>query len=176
MPDRVARGALLAAGLVLQLPPTPAAAAATAGFYTVPGCRAYDTRGPDAPSIHAWGVGAQPERTIVVAGKCGVPAGATAVVLNVTAVSPNGPGFLTVFPADDSFPGTYTVGFRGPDNPILRGVGPPRAGNVVVGLSGDPVVESDPPAGAFKVFASMGGCSQGCFVHLVVDVTGYFDD
>ena len=42
--------------------------------------------------------------TLNVAGSFGVPADATAVVLNITAVSPTGPGFLTAYPTGSAQP------------------------------------------------------------------------
>ncbi len=48
---------------------------------------------------------------ITVAGKFGVPSGATAVVLNVTAVTAKGPGYLTVYPEGEKAPTASNVNF-----------------------------------------------------------------
>ncbi len=78
----------------------------------------------------------------------GVPADAEAVYLNVVAVSPSGPGFLTVFPC---------------------GIAPPKAANV--NYEGNDI-------GANAVFAKVDASGMVCIftlaqTDLVVDVTGY---
>ena len=58
------------------------------------------------------GIGEQPAGAVValrVAGRAGVPVDADAVVLNVTAVDPRGPGFLTVYPCDAPRPTASNV-------------------------------------------------------------------
>jgi hypothetical protein len=85
---------------------------------------------------------------LVVAGRGGVPASATAVVLNVTVTGTQGAGYLTVFPC---------------------GTTPPNASNVNF-------VAGDTRANA--VVAKVGEGGAVCFVsnvgtHLVVDVNGY---
>jgi hypothetical protein len=51
--------------------------------------------------------------TVGVAGQFNVPPEATAVVLNVTVVSPSAPGFLTVFPAGASMPLASNIDYVG---------------------------------------------------------------
>lgn len=85
---------------------------------------------------------------LVVAGRGGVPATATAVVLNVTVTGTQGAGYLTVFPC---------------------GTTPPNASNVNF-------VADDTRANA--VVAKVGEGGAVCFMsnvatHLVVDVNGY---
>ncbi len=46
-----------------------------------------------------------------IAGRAGVPADADAVMLNVTAIFPDGPGFLTVYPCDAKRPNTSNVNY-----------------------------------------------------------------
>ena len=46
-----------------------------------------------------------------VAGRGGVPGSAVSVVLNVTAVSPSGDGYLTVFPCGEAQPNTSNVNY-----------------------------------------------------------------
>ncbi|MEO5678193.1 MAG: hypothetical protein ABIS47_00830 [Acidimicrobiales bacterium] len=50
-------------------------------------------------------------RDLQVTGSNGIPGDATAVVLNVTAVSPTTGGFLTVFPKGDALPDTSNLNF-----------------------------------------------------------------
>jgi hypothetical protein len=69
--------------------------------------------------------------TVPVAGHFGVPADATAVVLNVTVVSPAGAGYLTVFPAGVAMPTASNVNFTaGQAVPNLVEVGVGTAGQV----------------------------------------------
>ena len=50
-------------------------------------------------------------RSIQVTGQAGVPAGATAVVLNVTVTDPNYTGFVTVWPTGDAMPVASTLNY-----------------------------------------------------------------
>lgn len=78
-------------------------------------------------------LGAGGSVTIAVAGGFGVPADATAVVLNVTAVAPAGPGFLTAYPAGATRPFASTVNLvPGADTPNLVTVGTGAGGAVTV--------------------------------------------
>ncbi|MGD9793178.1 MAG: CAP domain-containing protein [Acidimicrobiia bacterium] len=52
-----------------------------------------------------------PQR-LVMRGRNGVPTDATGVVVNVTAVKPDGDGFITVYPCGGVVPGTSTVNYR----------------------------------------------------------------
>jgi hypothetical protein len=88
-------------------------------------------------------------RDITVGGLAGVPTGVESVWLNVTAVTPNGNGYLTVWPTGDSRPTASTLNFL--------------AGQVVPNLT--PVRLGT--GGKISVY-SFGGCSN-----LVVDVVGY---
>lgn len=59
--------------------------------------------------------GAQPERSTLelqIADRVGVPAGATAVVLNVTAVTPFAPGFITAHPRGSTRPTASNVNYQ----------------------------------------------------------------
>ena len=71
-----------------------------------------------------------------VAGRGGVPANATSVALNVTAVGPDGGGFLTVFPCGVGQPNASNVNYKtGQDiaNAVVAGVG--AGGKVCVATS-----------------------------------------
>ena len=65
--------------------------------------RALNTSSPVSP------IPSGQRRTVVVTGTQGVPANASAVVLNVTSVSAAGDGYLAVFPSGDPVPATSTV-------------------------------------------------------------------
>ena len=60
-------------------------------------------------------VGADSTKTINVSGNFGVPADATAVVLNVTVVNPAAPGYITVFPTGAAAPNTSNLNFGAGD-------------------------------------------------------------
>ena len=49
---------------------------------------------------------------LTVTGRGNVPANAAAVMLNVTAVFPDGPGYLTVFPCGEDQPNTSSVNYQ----------------------------------------------------------------
>ena len=91
-----------------------------------------------------------------VAGSGGVPVGATAVVLNVTAVDPTATSFVTVWPGDQSQPTVSNINTRsGAAVPNLVVVRLPTSGG---------------SAGMISLFNAAGD------THLLVDVLGYFTD
>jgi hypothetical protein len=122
-------------------------------FFTVTPCRIADTRRPNGPSGGPPLQGGGTRRLFPVAGRCRVPPSAVAVALNVTVVSPTGPGDLRVGPAGVAL-STATINFT---------AGRTRANDTVVGLTGSPIgslwVQTDIFPGA---------------TNLVLDVTGYF--
>lgn len=117
-------------------------------FYTLPPCRVLDTR-EQGPALTD-GAG----RTFLVAGTCGVPATARAVAANVTAVQATGEGILTLHPGGLAPPLAATLSFP---------AGAPRAGSALLGLALD-------GSGTLSVAAAL----QSGSVHLVLDVSGYF--
>jgi hypothetical protein len=88
-------------------------------------------------------------RPVPVAGRAGVPASATAVVLNLTATEPTQPGFLTVWPAGTDRPLASALNFLPGDN----------VANLVMVRLG--------PGGALSLY-QFGGATQ-----VVADVVGY---
>jgi uncharacterized protein (DUF1501 family) len=92
--------------------------------------RVHDSRdgaGPLAPGE---------SRVLTLAGARGVPAGVTAVSLNVTVASATAPGHLTVYPGGRERPATSNLNFRPGavvPNAVILPVGP--AGDVVLGNS-----------------------------------------
>lgn len=125
-------------------------ASSAAGFdlYTLTPCRVLDTRSGSALASGA-------VSTFQVAGSCGIPAGARAVVLSVTVVSPTGNGNVALFPGGLTPPATSTINFQAGLN---------RANNAVLALAPD-------GAGTLGVRAFVAGNGQ---VHLLLDVTGWF--
>jgi hypothetical protein len=88
---------------------------------------------------------------VQVSGDNGIPAGATAAVLNVTAANPAAQGFLTVYPTGSSRPTASNVNYS---------AGRASANRVVVPLSG---------GGGITVYSSQSS-------DVVVDVSGYYSD
>ncbi len=129
--------------------PTPTATSppAAAGFVVLSACRGIDTRGADGPALAPGET-----RLLRLAGLCGVPANATAVSLNVTALASR-EGYIVFYPSDQSQPGTSTLNFR---------AGAVRANNAIVLLA------TDGSGGANVANVSTGD------THVVVDVNGYF--
>jgi len=121
--------------------------------------RALDSRlgGPQGYAEGAFGpagrttpIPAGGELTVQVAGLGGVPAQATAVVMNVTAVTPTAGTFLTAYPT-------------GQDRPDASNLNA-KAGQTVANL----VVLPVGPGGRVSVYNKLGN------THLVVDVVGWF--
>jgi len=121
-------------------------------FFTLEPCRVLDTRGP-AGDYGGPALAAGQDRAFTLAGRCGVPASATAVAVNLTVTQPSAPGGLSLGRADQALPPFSTLSYVG---------GETRANNAVVRLS---------PDGALAI-----RCSQASgTVHAVLDVAGYFE-
>ncbi|MEA2558676.1 MAG: uncharacterized protein QOH06_180 [Acidobacteriota bacterium] len=117
-------------------------------LFMVAPCRAVDTR---SGSPLQDGV---PE-TFALKGLCGIPATATSVVLNVTAITPSGAGDLTLYASDATPPAFFTMPFK---------AGITRSLFAIVSLSSD-------AAGEVTVAPSVAGSGT---VHVLLDVMGYF--
>lgn len=128
-----------------QIPPEPLR------FHTVTPCRVADTRDPAGP-FGGPALAPGEDRIFAVSGRCGVPATARAVALNLTVTGPSAQGHLRVYP--------------GPVLPLASAInyrpGQTRANNAIVGLSG---------GGSLTVRAEQGSGA----VHVLLDVTGYFE-
>jgi len=122
-------------------------------FYTLTPCRLADTRDPLSPEGPP---ALQPgqDRTFVLSGRCGLPAGATAIAVNVTVTGGTAPGDLRIFPADVTMPLVSTINFT---------AGLTRANNAIVVATADGTV-------AIKVHNDSTGTVQ-----FILDVTGYFE-
>ncbi|MGH9321241.1 MAG: hypothetical protein ACRD21_00320 [Vicinamibacteria bacterium] len=129
-------------------------------YHTLTPCRVFDTRDVSGPT------GGQPLQddpnpayTFEVQGLCGVPVGAAAVTVNVTAVFPTDRGFLTLFPS-------------GITTPLVSSLNFPASGNTGNGAI-VPLADQAVEAMDLSIYARVLG---GGTVHVVLDVTGYFDD
>ncbi|MDQ2650506.1 MAG: hypothetical protein M3Z03_13270 [Actinomycetota bacterium] len=102
----------------------------------------------DQPGEGALGTGGQ--RNVQVTGQGGVPSGASAVVLNVTATETSSDSFLTVWPAGGALPNASNLNWR--------------AGQALANLVTVPVSAG----GAISIANQLGQA------HVIVDVQGYF--
>ena len=94
-----------------------AAATVTTAYTAVPPTRVLDSRiGLGVPGRLATGS----SFVLDVGGVAPVPAGATAVVLNVTATNPDGAGFVSAWPADKTRPTTSVINFESPGQTIAN--------------------------------------------------------
>ncbi|HXY40135.1 MAG TPA: S8 family serine peptidase, partial [Vicinamibacteria bacterium] len=122
-------------------------------FFALTPCRLADTRNavnPNGPPA----LEPNQQRTFVLSELCGVPAGATAVALNVTVTGGAALGDLRLFPSDVALPPASTINFA---------AGQTRANNALVPASADG-----------SVSITVRNDSTGP-VHLILDVTGYFE-
>jgi hypothetical protein len=125
----------------------------TAGFTSVVPARLLETRtGLATVDGQFNGIGLRAGGAVTeltVAGRGGVPADATAVVLNVTATDPAGAGYITVFPCGAAQPLASNLNFAAGDT----------IPNAVVAKVGT--------GGKVCLFSNVA-------VHLIVDVNGYY--
>jgi PKD repeat protein len=82
-------------------------------FHSLTPCRLIDTRASSGPEAGAPALGAGETRVVGTAGKCGVPASARSLSVNLTVTGPAAEGFLTLYAADaTSLPLTSGINFR----------------------------------------------------------------
>ena len=112
-------------------------------YHPLTPARILDTRNSSSP------VGAGRSIEVQVSGQGGVPAGATAVVLNATGTQPSQPTYLTLYPAGVGKPDSSNVNLR---------PGQTAANLAEVALG---------PGGKIDVFNAAGS------VHVILDVAGY---
>ena len=139
----VARILILGLSLASLVAAQPAlAATASGGAYTpVSPVRLLDTR-----STQALGAGATID--LGVAGSAGVPSGATAAILNITATAPTAGGFLTLWPAGQARPASSNLNFS---------PGETVANLVQVGLGSGGAVSIYNSFGSTQVVADLAG-------------------
>lgn len=133
------------------LPGTPgcANAAAPTRFHSLAPCRVFDTRDPGDPYFGP--IPSQTVKTVLMVGRCGIPADAVAVSANLTVILPTFDGNLRAFPGAGPSPLTSVLNYRS---------GAVRANNAVLRLgAGEVSFQNDQGQGV---------------THLAVDVNGYF--
>lgn len=125
-------------------------------YNTVVPCRVLDTRN-NSSRINAWSfldlhvTGSEFTLQGGAPHECGVPVTAAAVVVNITAIAPAGPGFLTAYPAGSARPPSSSLNYHSNDV---------RANEVAVPLS----QETTPRITLYSNNS----------VDVAVDVVGYF--
>ncbi|HWL42557.1 MAG TPA: hypothetical protein VNQ73_06400 [Ilumatobacter sp.] len=148
--------AALATTLFSIVPAVRAANSDPASFVPIVPCRLADTRpAPANVGTRATPLGENEVVAFTVRGtngQCTIPATASAIVSNVTAVNPTAASFVTLFPADAATRPTAS-------NLNLLAGGPPTPNQVTVGLSDNGVVN------AYNRFGT---------TDLIIDIVGYF--
>jgi hypothetical protein len=146
----------LAAGVALAALPTQAAAQLSGPFqyHSLTPCRLADTRNITPPVLIS-----DATRTFQIQGLCAIPVGAKAVSINITVVRPNGPGYVSAFPTGITRPTVSSVNFAAGEPAIANGA--------IV-----PLADQATHAQDLSVYAWV--AATGGNVHLVLDVTGYF--
>jgi hypothetical protein len=137
---------MIAAGVSTQL----LAQAGPYQYYSLTPCRVIDTR-------NAAGTNGGPSLTTVardfqIRGNCGVPVGAKAVSLNVTATNASTASWLTLWPSGTAKPFVSTINFDSSVGALANGA--------IVALSAN--------TNDLSVANAAGA------VHVILDVTGYF--
>jgi VCBS repeat protein len=121
----------------ISYPPGPTS------LYLLPPCRILDTRDPQKEKITGG-------MMLAVRHVCGIPEGAKALAVNLTAVSPLGTGFLALDSWTGGSSGSSTLSYRATKT---------RANSAIVPIS---------KGGHMRILNS------GPSLHVIVDVTGYF--
>lgn len=127
---------------------------AETNFASVAPARLFDTR-PSAETVDGQAdrdtkLAANEEVILPIGGRAGVPAGATAAIVNITSVAPEGVGFITAHPCVEPRPNASSLNFVGGIN------------------GGNEVIASLDANGDLCLFTSAA-------THLTVDVVGYFE-
>jgi hypothetical protein len=159
MAKTVAFRFLFLAGAVGLLTAASAEAAGPFQFFSVTPCRIVDTRGATGvtggPALASGTTRSFP--IDVAPAACGVPNTAKAAVLNVTLVSPNMDGFLSIWPFNTAAPLVSTINAAAGEPAIANGA--------IVPLTTDP---------SFNISLIYGTAVSGGTAHVILDVTGYF--
>ncbi len=116
-------------------------------LFTLAPCRVFDTRAAAGPALAAAEI-----RPFAVAGACGVPLSARAIVANLTVTNVGAVGSLQAYAAGDPPPDTNSLSFR-------AGVTRANNGIIRIGTGGAVAVRNQSTAS----------------VDVILDVTGYFE-
>jgi hypothetical protein len=130
---------------------TPVPPPAMALFKLTP-CRLLDTRKSSGPDAAFPALAAHSERQFSLQGRCGIPASAKALSVNMTAVAAAVAGNLVIYPGNEAAPLASLLNF-----PAAAA----RGNNAIVRLA---------PDGTVNVLNRAGGT-----VEFILDVNGYFE-
>ena len=119
-------------------------------FYPLTPCRAVDTRNPNG--TNGGPILTTARRDFQVRGNCGVPVTAKAVTLNLTVTNATTGSWLTIWPSGQAQPFVSNINFDAAT--------PALANGAIIGLSSD--------TNDLSAANAVGS------VHLIIDVTGYF--
>ncbi len=147
------------------LPATPPRPALSA-YAAVPSCRLGDSR--NAGTLVALGAG---RFRVQVAGRCGVPAGASGAVLTITAVRPTATSRIRVFPTGGAVPAPSVIATSGQVRANSTVIAVSSKGTVdLSGVSGAVLVDV---SGAFRpVVASRAGRVVTVASRRIIDTVG----
>jgi hypothetical protein len=156
-------GTLTLTGMAIVSGSTQTQAAGPFQFNSLTPCRIFDTRDAvvGSPTNVTGGnplVNPGPIK-FTIKGKCSVPAGAAAVTLNVTITQPNVAGDLRMFPSDVAQPAVSTLNYNAGEPALANGAIVPLAAAATQDLS---------------IVLGMAAAAGAGHVHVLVDVTGYF--
>jgi len=155
----------LLVGVGLMVAAAPGSGDGPFQYHSLTPCRLVDTRLPGTTVGTYFGVlTSDIAKVYPVQGNCGVPVGAKAATLNVTAVAPTNQGRLTVYPSGIAAPGVSTINFPPGTTALANGAIVPLSTGVACG-------PFTPATCDLAVMPFVVGNGQ---VHLVLDVTGYF--
>jgi uncharacterized repeat protein (TIGR01451 family) len=121
-------------------------------LYTLTPCRVVDTRGAEG-TYGGPALAAGAERVFPLFSRCGIPATARAVSVNLTATQATSAGNLRLYPAGTPRPAVSAINYA---------AGQTRANNAVAGLNG---------LGELTIYCAPAPGS----VHFIIDVNGYFE-
>jgi hypothetical protein len=158
-------GLVLGVALLATAPPASAQGQGPFQYHSLTPCRIVDTR-VAGTTVGTYGgvMTSNLEKVYPVQGNCGVPVGAKAVTVNVTACAPTNQGRLTVYPSGISTPLVSTINFP-PGTTCL-------ANGAIVPLSAGVTCSAFTPSTCD--FAVMPFVVNNGQVHMILDVTGYF--
>jgi hypothetical protein len=154
------RNLLLSLGATALLG-TAAHAAGPYQFHTVTPCRVLDTRTAGGPLANPG------PHSFTIQGRCGIPIGAAAATMNVTITSPTQAGDLRLFPAGQALPVVSTLNYPAGEAALANGAIVPLGAPSAV-MTSSPGTASNP-----DLLVQIGMVAPGS-VHVIVDVTGYF--
>lgn len=146
---------LVVTGLVYGVRASAAPGPDEATFVPITPCRLADTRPlPDNVGPRNTPIGANETYVVQVTGTngyCTIPASATAVAMNVTAVAPTAGSYMTLFPGDVTHPNASNLNYQ---------AGSPATPNKV-----DVKLSADGKIGVYNLTGT---------VHFVADIVGYY--